>query len=309
MGALHILGLKREKDGFPLVKESLKDVNPQVVLEALNSLERLGRIYGTKDVSDAIFERIQETPYPEFLIALAKFDKERVWLVIDRFIDMHDKRGKNAASRALILTKDKKAIGYLTKISLSDDMESSQMATWGIGKIDGPEGTETLIKLLREGNESRRIFAAQAVYFLPENDRTKAQGEVEKVMKGPDVSDEMFFALAKVSYLEPFRSLLTDINVKTSVKIRALKSLASGDEKAVDIVGISIDDSVPDVRLEAVNTMAEIATDNTIPYLVRAAEDKNPEIRKAAVNALLAYMQQNLLYLLYPRPLMILMKA
>ena len=88
VGAVHILGVKREKDGIPLVKEALKDANPQVVLEALKSLERLGKIYGTKDVSDAIFERIQETPYPEFLIALAKLDKERVWPVIDRFIDM-----------------------------------------------------------------------------------------------------------------------------------------------------------------------------------------------------------------------------
>jgi HEAT repeat protein len=285
-GAVHILKVKREKDGIPLVKEALKDANPQVVLEALNSLERLGKIYGTKDVSDAIFERIQETPYPEFLISLAKLDKERVWPVIDRFIDMNDTRGKNVAARALVLTNDKKAIGYLSKIALSDDTESSQLAIWGISKIDGPEGTDALIKLLKEGNDSRRIFAAQAAYFLPENERAKAQGEVEKIMKGSDVSDEMFFALAKVSYLEPFRSLLTDINVKTSVKIRALKSLAAGNEKAVDIIGISIDDSNPDVRLEAVNAMSEIATENSIPYLVHATEDKQIEIRKAAVNAL-----------------------
>ena len=286
-GVVHILGLKREKDGMPLVKESLKDANPQVVLEALKALDRLAKIYGTKDVSDAIFERIKETPYPEFLIALAKFDKERVWLVIDRFIDMKDRRGKNVAARALILTKDKKAIGYLSKIALSDDTESSQLAIWGISKIDGPEGTEALIKLLREENESNRIYAAQAVYFLPENERAKAQVEVEKLIKRSDVSDEMFLALAKVSYVEPFRSLLTDIDVKTSVKIRALKSLSTaGTEKAVDIVGISIDDSAPNVRMEAINAMAEIATDNTIPFLVRATGDKQIEIRKAAVSAL-----------------------
>ena len=287
MGALHILGAKREKDGMPLVKESLKDANPQVVLEALKALDRLAKIYGTKDVSDAIFERIKETPYPEFLIALAKFDKERVWLVIDRFIDMKDRRGKNVAARALILTKDKRAIGYLSKIALSDDTESSQLAIWGISKIDGPEGTEALIKLLKEGDEPRRIYAAQAVYFLPENEKAKAQVEVEKIVKGSDVSEEMFLALAKVSYVEPFRSLLTDIDVKTSVKIRALKSLSTaGTEKAVDIVGISIDDSAPNVRMEAINAMAEIATDNTIPYLVRATGDKQIEIRKAAVSAL-----------------------
>src|SRR3972149_8931882 len=68
MGALHILGVKREKDGMPLVKEALKDANPQVVLEALKSLERLGRLYGTKTASEAMFERIQATPSPEFLI-------------------------------------------------------------------------------------------------------------------------------------------------------------------------------------------------------------------------------------------------
>ena len=285
MGAIHILGVRREKGGMPLIKEALKDPNPQVVLEALKSLERLGKVHGTKDASDIIFERIQETPYPEFLIALAKLDKDKVWPVIDTFIDMQDSRAKDVAARALILTKDKRAIGYLSKIALGDDLDSSKLAVWGIGNIDGDEGAEALIKLLKE-DEPLRIFAAQAVYFLPENKRAKAQGEVEKILKGPDVSDEMLSALAKVSYSEIFRSLLTDINVKPSVKVMALKSLAEvGSEKIVDIVGISIDDTVPDVRLEAIKTMAEIATDNTIPYLVHATEDKQPEIRKAAVNA------------------------
>jgi HEAT repeat protein len=290
INAVHILGVKREKEGIPLVKEALIDPNPQVVLQALKSLQQLGRIYGIKDISDTIFERMQETPYPEFLIVLAKFDKERVWPFIDRFIDMQDMRGKNVAARALILTEDKRAIGYLSRIALSGDMETSQQAIWGIGKIDSPEGTETLIKLLREGKESHRVFAAQAVYFLPENERAKAQGEVEKIVKGSDVSDEMFFALARVSYFEPFRSILKDIDVKPSVKIRALRSLAAaGTEKAVDIVGISFDDSVPDVRLEAINTMAEIADENAVPYLVRATGDKEPEIRKAAVNAIAGF--------------------
>ncbi len=286
-GAVHILGVKKEKDGMPLVKEALKDANPQVVLEALKSLERLSRIYGAEEASDAIFARIQVTPYPEFLIALANLDKERVWPVIDRFIDMQDSRGKNAAARALILTKDKKAIGYLSKIALSDDIENSRLSIWGISKIDGPEGTDALIKLLKEENESNRIFAAQAIYFLPENERAKAQGEIDKLIKRSDVSDEMLLALAQVSFVEPFKNLLSDKDVPAELKRKALKALStSGTEKAVDIAGICIDDSDINVRMETVNLMAEFATDNTIPYLVHAAEDKKPEIRKAAINAL-----------------------
>jgi HEAT repeat protein len=287
MGAVRILGLKREKDGIPLLKEALKDANPRVVLEALKSLEHLWKIYGTKDISDAIFERIQETPYSEFLMTFAQIDKERIWQVIDRFIDMPDMRGKDVAARALILTKDKKAIGYLSKIALSDDIDNSRLAIWGIGKIDGAEGTDALIKILREGNGSHQIFAAQAVYFLSETERPKAQGEIEKIIKGSDVSDEMLSGLAEVNYVEPFRSLLTDINVKPSVKVRALKALATaGTGKAVEIAGICIDDSDPIIQMEAINTMAEIGTETTFPYLVRATEDKKPEIRKAAVNAL-----------------------
>jgi HEAT repeat protein len=200
---------------------------------------------------------------------------------------MQDSRGKNVAARALVLTKDKKAIGYLSKIAFSDDTESSQLAIWGISKIDGTEGADALIKLLREGNEKHRIFAAQAVYFLPENERAKAQGEVNKLVKRADVSDEMLIALARVSYFEPLRSLLTDVDVKPSVKVKALNSIAdAGNEKAVDVIGISIDDSDTDIRLAATNAMAQIATENTIPYLVHKTEDKQPEIRKAAVNAL-----------------------
>ena len=58
-GALHILWQKREKEGIPLIRESLFDKNSLVVLEALKSLERLGRTYGIDEVSDAIFARIQ----------------------------------------------------------------------------------------------------------------------------------------------------------------------------------------------------------------------------------------------------------
>src|SRR4030042_6285711 len=129
-------------------------------------------------------------------------------------------------------------------------MENSRLAIWGIGKVGSPEGADALIKLLTGKNETRRIFAAQAVYFIPENLRAEAQGEVEKLIKRSDVSDEMFLALVKVSHLEPFRSLLMDNNVKPSIKIRALKSLATGAEEAVGFIGISIDDSATDVRLE-----------------------------------------------------------
>jgi HEAT repeat protein len=288
--AVHILGLKREKEGIPIVKEALLDKNSQVVLEALNTLERLGRIYGAEEVSDAIFAVIQDTPYSEFLITLAKLDKDKVWPVVDRFIDMKDRRGPNVAARALVLTKDKKAIKYLTKIAFSDDIENSQQAIWGIGNINGPEGTETLIRLLKDGDETRRIFAAQAVHFLPDNERGKAQEEVNKLVKRSDVSEEMLLALAQVSFVEPFKNLLIDKEVSEEIKKKALKALANtGSEKAVDIAGISIDDCVPDVRLEAINAMAEIATENAVPYLVRAAKDKQPEVRQAAINVLAGF--------------------
>ena len=287
ISAVRVIGVKGEKDGIPLIKEALKDGNQQVVLEAIKSLKLLGRKHNVKDATGLICERIQETPYSEFLIALAQLDKKCVWPVIDRFINMPDRRGQNVAARALALTKDKKAIGYLSKIASFDDMENSKLAIWAIAKIDGHEGAEALIKYLREESGPRRIFAAQAVNFLPENERAKAQEEVEKIVKDPDVSDEMLFALAQVSYMEPFKSLLTDKSVEPAVKVKALRSLAiAGTEKAVEIACIGIDDSVPDVRLEAINTLASIATENTIPYLIRALGDKEPEIRKAAVNGL-----------------------
>jgi HEAT repeat protein len=285
--ALNIIAIKNEKDGIPLIKEALKDRNPQVVLKALNCLKILGRKYDVKDATISICERIQETPYSEFLIALAQYNKECIWPVIDRFINMQDRKGQNVAARALALTKDKKAIGYLSKIASHDDLDNSRQAIWAIGKIDGPEGTGFLIKYLREESGQRQIFAAQAVNLLPKTERAKAEGEIEKIVKSPDVSDEMLFSLAQVSYMEPFKRILTDKKVETTVKVKALRSLAiAGTEKSVDVVGISINDSATDVRLEATDALADIATENTIPYLIRALGDKEPEIRKAAANGL-----------------------
>jgi len=284
--AAGLLGSRGGKDAMPLLIEALKDKNPRVWSEALHYLKRMAVKFGTAEAAQAISERLRDTPYPELLTALAQLDKERVWPFIGTFVDNPDTKARNAAARALLLTGNKRAIPYLAKIASGEDIENSQLAIRAMGKIGGPEGAEALVSLLRGENEPRRALAAQAVKFLPEADRAKAEKEVRKIIVRPDVADEMLAALVQVSYLEPLKHLLGDAGASPDLKSRALGALAAGSEEAVETAGIAVGDSSPAVRLAALNTITEIGTENALPHFVRAAGDKEAEIRKAAMSGL-----------------------
>jgi HEAT repeat protein len=285
--AADILKMKGDEKGIPYAKEALKDENPGVMFAAANALKSLGEKHGPEKVADAIYERFIEKPYAEFLPAMAELDKDKIWPFIDALMGQSGEKERAAIARALLMTKDRKAVKYLSKIALTDSIENSRQAIYAIGKIGGPEAETFLVSLLREGNAERQAMAVQAVSFLPKGEGANARAEVGKLVKDERVPDALLQALARTSYLEPLEILMKDPSSKPDLKIRALRAMAGGGgEKTIPVMSIGLSDKSPQVRLAAVESMGAVAAETAIPYLIRATEDQDARVRRAAVKGL-----------------------
>ncbi len=284
--AADILGKMADEKGIAYAKEALKDEDPGVMFAAATALNRLGQKYGTEKVADDIYARFREKPYAEFLPIMAAVDKNRFWPVIDAVMDQSGEREKGIMVRALFATKDGRAVRYLLKIS-SASTENSKQAIYAIGKIGGPEAATALIRLLRGKDALRQGWAAQAIHFLSKEDGRQARAEVEKVVKEKNVPDSLLQALAQVSYLEPLRKLMQDPASKKELKIRALSAMSKrGGEKAIEVMGLGLNDKTPQVRLACVEAMTPIAAEEAIPYLIKATKDEDAKVRISAIKGL-----------------------
>jgi len=285
--AVDILGMQAGEEGIAYVREALKDDNLKVMFAAANALRRLGQKYGTEKVADAIYERFLEKPYAEFLPIMAEVDRNRIWPIVSGVMDQSGESEKGIIVRALFLTNDRRAIPYLSRISFAASMEISKQAIYVIGKMGGPEAATALMKLLREGDAQRQAWAAQAVFFLLKEDALNVRTEVEKIARKEKVADAFLGALAEVSYFEPLEKLIKDPASKAEPKIRALRALATkGTEGAIAVMSIGLNDKAPEVRLASAEAMGSLAVHSAIPYLIKAAQDKNAGVRKGAVRGL-----------------------
>jgi HEAT repeat protein len=285
--ALDILGIKGDEKGIPYAKEALKDANTGVMFAAADALNRLGQKFGPEKVSDAIYERFLEKPYPEFLPIMAQVDKDKFFAVIEGLEDQGGAKEQQILTRALALTKDRRAIKYLSRFVSAGNMANSRQAIYAIGDIGGPEAASILVRLLRDGNADQQAAAVQAAYFLPQGEGADVRAEVEKIVKEDRVSDPALRAMAMVSYYEPLEKLMKDPASKPDLKVRALKAMTKqGSEKMIRIMSMGLNDEALQVRIASVEAMGFVGLDPAIPYLVKATEDKDAKVREAAVNVL-----------------------
>lgn len=285
--AAEILGIRGDEKAIPYAKQALRDADPEVMFAAANALKRLGKKFGPEKVSEAIYGRFLEKPYPEFLPHLAEVDQKNIWAIFDAFMDQSDEREKGIMTRALFLTRDRRAIPYLSRLASNGGTENSRQAMYAMGKIGGPEAASALIKVIREGDPERQAMAVQAISFLPAADGAEARAEIDKVLKEGKASDQTLQGLVTISYLDPLEKLMKDPSSKPDLKVRSLRAMAErGSEKTLPVMGIGLNDEDPQVRYESVRAMGYLTAEPAIPYFVKASEDKDAKVREAAVRAL-----------------------
>jgi HEAT repeat protein len=284
--AADVLGMKGDEKGFGYALQALKDENPAVMLAGANALKRLAQKYEPATAAAAIYSRFLEKPYADFLPIIAEVGKETLWPIVDRLLDGSGDTDIGTIVRSLIITKDRRAVPYLAKISAAS-LDHAKQASYGIASIGGPDAAAALLTLIRQSEVTRRIWAAQAVFFLPKTDGSEVRAEVERMVTQDKVPDSLLQGLAEISYLDPFQKLLKNPDSSPELKIRALSALsAKGTEKAMDTIAVALADESPRVRLASVESMGSMAVDASIPYLTEAYEDKDPQVRVAAVKGL-----------------------
>ena len=285
--AADALGLKGEEKGIPYAKEALKDENPVVMLAAANALRRLSQKFGPERVSAAIYERFLEKPYAELLPIMAEVDKDAFFAVIPGFMELADEREKAIMTKAFSLTHDRRAIKNLSSIASTGSLENSRHAIYAIGKIAGPEAESSLMRLLSAADSDRQAMVFQAASFLPQGEGAEVRAEIEKVVQEGRISDQSLQALATGDYLHILEKSMKDPATKPDFKIRVLVAMGrQGSEKTIQIISLGLSDKTPRVRLAAVEAMGILGVDAAIPYLVKATEDEEAEVREAAVRKL-----------------------
>jgi len=284
--AVEALGMKGDEKGIPYAKEALTDKNERVMLAAATALLKLGQKYGSEKVVDAIYQRFLEKPYADFLFAMVYLDREKIWPLIDGFMDQPRESDWGVIARVLALTNDRRAIKPLLIIAAAGDKESSTQAIYTIGKLGGPEAEKFLLGLLREGDSQRQVAAAQAVHFLPEAEKSDACAEIEKAVRQETVSDAFFYALAGAPCAQALKALIKDPAFKSELKIRVLKSMAQVKSEDFEVMSMGLSDTAPQVRLMSVELLGAVGTEAAIPYLVKATEHEDPKVRLGAVKGI-----------------------
>ncbi len=284
--AAEILRAKNDEKGIPYALEALKDDNYGVMMAGAGALRSLGLKYGPEKVSEAVYARFREKPYPELLPIMAELDKEKIWPMIDGLLGQSGEKEKGVITTALLLTNDRRAIKYLSSIA-ETSMENSRQAIHGMGRIGGIEAADALRRLLREDSGQRQAWAAQAVRSLSQGDGLYARSDVEEIVRGEKVSESFLKALVEVSYSEPLLKLMNDPGSKPDQKIRVLNAAGQkGLEKNSEIIKIGLRDPNPLIRAASVDAMGIVVSEEAVPYLIEAAEDKDATVRRAAVKGL-----------------------
>jgi HEAT repeat protein len=74
---------------------------------------------------------------------------------------------------------------------------------------------------------------------------------------------------------------------KPEQKMRALKAMADqGVDESVGIMGIGLNDKAPQVRMASVRALGVLASEEVIPHLIRATQDKDTKVRCRAIKEL-----------------------
>ncbi len=283
--AVDILKIKGEEKGIPYAQKALKDENPAIILAAANTLMALGHKHGFEKVADAIYARFQEKPYGELLPIMAEVDKEKIWAIIDRFMGQSGEGEKSLIVKALSITNDTRAIKYL--ITICSSKENSRQAINAMAKIGGPEAAKALMELLKGEDVQKQAWAAHAVPMLAAKDAVELRSEVERIVIGGRVSQELLKALTEVNYLEPIEKLMKNKAGKPEPKIQALKAMASkGSEKTIPVMRLGLKEKDSQVRLTSVEALTALAAEEAVPYLIEATSDEESKVRLGAVRGL-----------------------
>ncbi|MCU7921279.1 MAG: HEAT repeat domain-containing protein [Candidatus Thiodiazotropha sp. (ex Dulcina madagascariensis)] len=205
------------------------------------------------------------------------------------------------AAEALGKIGDESAVPALTD-SLKNDTcgEVCSMVTEALGKIASADSVEVLVKVLTERPQGLEWDGDWDTWWDIQLEAVKALGAAgaEEVVDSlvdfinddaqQDIENEVLGALVSISGVGLDRVIerLRDQSSKALHRRRAVRALAgSKSSKATKVLGRSLQDSDPEVRVEAAQALANQKAEHYLSALLLLLRDPSEEVRNAAIKA------------------------
>lgn len=285
--ALHYLMLRDDERALTIARDAAADPNSTVMLAAIRALMILGKRYDVDFAADAVEQSLRERPFFETLRVLAKLDKERSWQVIRALQSSPSEPVQREVVRVLAVTKDARGLQWLEALSFSPSEELAEQAILTIGLMGGLESERVLRNVLAKGDMDQKARAAKGLALMPAEERQRAERDLIFLVREGETADPILAAMIATTYVAPLEKILRDPQADAAFKTRILDVAAEhGTERTIETIVQALDDKDPEVRLAAVQAMNAIITEGALPYFLRAASDNDGRVRAAAANGL-----------------------
>ena len=193
----------------------------------------------------------------------------------------------------LLRGEARQALPALARLANDSETNVAEHATQALIRI-GPDALSELVSIMTNTASPRRPAVAEAIANL-----TNASPALPVLLQSVHDQDEMISVFAAVALVKvPSREALvlpalTNIFHDSRFMVRwgLLRTLAwqkPQEQVMVNVLALALNDPISDMRTEALHVFSDLARkpEVLLPAITNALSDPNPEVRRAATNAL-----------------------
>ena len=245
----------RDAAAIRYLASQLGDADPCIRMLAAKML-------GNSTATDALFERLLESPSPRereaALRAVSERDRPALRGLVERLLDESDASVSAMAAFALGELEQRSSIAPLRRALRREAPMVRAASAWALGQIEDPTVAPELDALLARDSDRRVRLAA-----------VEALGDLDGLSVAPA-------SLVRAAG-----------DTDRGLRIAALEALAGFDDEALAPVFLPhITDEDPHVRMMVIEALGEMRSRSAVPAITRALRDPVPEVRRAAIEAL-----------------------
>ncbi|MBM4049097.1 MAG: HEAT repeat domain-containing protein, partial [Planctomycetes bacterium] len=191
------------------------------------------------------------------------------------------------AAAALGRSGDKSAVPALCDALKDADKDVRREAAKALGTLRDAQAVPALMAALRDSDRNVRFHTASALGEIKDG---KAAAALLQALRDPEwcVRDQAAWALREIRSPESIGPLVAALKEKDADVAHVLWLLQQiGGQEAVGHLAPLLRGRDVETRLRAVRALTELQSPATVEPLIAALKDSAPEVRRAAVDALL----------------------
>jgi HEAT repeat protein len=208
-----------------------------------------------------------------------------------------------AAADALGAIGGPRVVSVLAPLAEADDRDLARAALQALGVVGHPDSLHPIFALLRSEDPARRLEAIGALAVRRDHDAIEALRSVAANDTEPQIVTAALAQLAAMSTANAIATLL-DLTATRALRDQVIGALSAMDISHIHRIAEGLEHQETEVRRATVEVLSRMKHPSASEFLGKALEDKEPQVRLAAVLALkrlgnhildkhLAYMVQS----------------